>query len=76
MLPDVIGVGGAAAGVAAEATIFFWGESSWLASVIVASAALRFLVMEGILTVCPFTVRVVGCLKKAGRRQATESRRG
>lgn len=46
----VWGVGGAA-GRLAEATIFFWGVLSASADVIVASAAFRFLVMGGIVTV-------------------------
>lgn len=48
--PVVWGVGGAA-GRLAEATIFFWGMLSASADVIVASAAFRFLVMGGIVTV-------------------------
>lgn len=50
MSPVVWGVGGAA-GRLAEATIFFWGVLSASADVIVASAAFRFLVVGGIVTV-------------------------
>lgn len=45
-------MGGAAARLA-EATIFFWGVFSESVDVIVASAAFRFLVMGGIVTVVP-----------------------
>lgn len=45
-------MGGAAARLA-EATIFFGGVSSESVDVIVASAAFRFLVMGGIVTVVP-----------------------
>lgn len=46
----VTGVGGAA-GTPAEATILFWGGFSVCSDEIVASAAFRFLVVGGIVTV-------------------------
>ena len=49
-IPLPVLVGGVG-GVAAEAMIFFVGEPSLLAEVIVASAAFRFLVVGGMVTV-------------------------